>query len=123
MLPQPSPSRTDFPDRTDSFADGYQLSPSGNTPYATLPPALAGGGAPPFPDVATAKSIENGLPRSDRQLCGRVSTEPFGESAVRDSAARAGWRRAAAVPRCCHSQVHRERTSQIGPTALRTGIN
>jgi phospholipase C len=47
---------------TDSFADGYQLSPSGNTPYATLPPALAGGGPPPFPDVATAKSIENGLP-------------------------------------------------------------
>ena len=47
---------------TDSFSDGYQLSPSGNTPYATLPPVLAGGGPPPFPDVATAKSIENGLP-------------------------------------------------------------
>jgi phospholipase C len=39
------------------------LSPSGNTPYAVLPPALAGGyTTAPFPDVATAKVFENGLP-------------------------------------------------------------
>jgi len=48
---------------TDSNADGYQLSPSDNTPYDILPPVLAGGyTTPPFPDVATAKFYENGLP-------------------------------------------------------------
>src|SRR5246127_217884 len=47
---------------TDSTPDKYRLSPSGNTPYAVLPPALAGGGPAPFPDVASAKAIENGLP-------------------------------------------------------------
>jgi len=48
---------------TDTSDDGFQMSPSGNTPYAVLPPALAGGySTAPFPDVATAKSIENGLP-------------------------------------------------------------
>ena len=47
----------------DSSADGYQLSPSHNVPYATLPPALAGGySTAPFPDVASAKAVENGLP-------------------------------------------------------------
>ena len=46
----------------DSNDDGYRLSPSHNTPYATLPPALAGGGPAPFPDVNSAKAIENGLP-------------------------------------------------------------
>jgi phospholipase C len=46
----------------DDHGDGYRLSPSHNTPYDVLPPALAGGGPAPFPDAATAKSIENGLP-------------------------------------------------------------
>ena len=47
---------------TDSSDDGYLLSPSSNTPYSVLPPVLAGGyTTPPFPDVATAKSFENGL--------------------------------------------------------------
>jgi phospholipase C len=46
----------------DDHNDGYRLSPSHNTPYDVLPPALAGGGPAPFPDVATAKAIENGLP-------------------------------------------------------------
>jgi len=48
---------------TDSSTNGYQLSPSGNVPYSTLPPVLAGGySSGPFPDVATAKKYENGLP-------------------------------------------------------------
>jgi phospholipase C len=47
---------------TDSTPDKYRLSPSDNKPYDVLPPALAGGGPAPFPDVATAKAIENGLP-------------------------------------------------------------
>jgi len=47
----------------DSSSDGFQMSPSGNTPYSVLPPALAGGyTTAPFPDVATAKAVENGLP-------------------------------------------------------------
>src|ERR1700751_601134 len=46
----------------DVSPDKYRISPSGNTPYAVLPPALAGGGPAPFPDVATAKAIENSLP-------------------------------------------------------------
>ncbi len=47
----------------DSSSDGFQMSPSGNTPYLVLPPALAGGyTTAPFPDVATAKAVENGLP-------------------------------------------------------------
>jgi phospholipase C len=47
----------------DSSSDGFQMSPSSNTPYSTLPPALAGGySTAPFPDVATAKAVENGLP-------------------------------------------------------------
>src|SRR6202162_2789563 len=47
----------------DSHADGFQLAPSDNVTYSVLPPVLAGGyTTAPFPDVATAKSIENGLP-------------------------------------------------------------
>ena len=48
---------------TDISADGFQISPSGNGPYSTLPPALAGGyTTAPFPSVAAAKAVENGLP-------------------------------------------------------------
>lgn len=47
----------------DSSDDGFRLSPSANTRYSVLPPALAGGySTAPFPDVATAKAVENGLP-------------------------------------------------------------
>jgi phospholipase C len=47
----------------DSSTDGYQLSPSSNTPYTTLPPVLAGGyTTPPFPTVGAAKAVENALP-------------------------------------------------------------
>jgi phospholipase C len=47
----------------DSSADGFQLNPSNNVAYSALPPVLAGGySAAPFPDVATAKLYENGLP-------------------------------------------------------------
>src|SRR5664279_4005002 len=50
---------------TDTSADGYQLSPSGNVAYSPLPPVLAGGyTTPPFPDVATAKLYEYGLPEN-----------------------------------------------------------
>ena len=48
---------------TDTSADGFQLNPSNNVAYSVLPPVLAGGySAGPFPDVATAKLYENGLP-------------------------------------------------------------
>ena len=47
----------------DSHADGYTLNPSNNVTYSVLPPVLAGGySTAPFPDVATAKHFENGLP-------------------------------------------------------------
>ena len=47
----------------DDSTDGFQLSPSDNTPYSVLPPVLAGGyTTPPFPDVKTAKLYENALP-------------------------------------------------------------
>jgi phospholipase C len=47
----------------DANADGYQMSPSSNTRYSVLPPALAGGySTAPFPSVAAAKAVENGLP-------------------------------------------------------------
>jgi phospholipase C len=50
---------------SDTSADGYKLSPPGNVAYPVLPPVLAGGyTTPPFPDVATAKLYENGLPES-----------------------------------------------------------
>ncbi len=49
----------------DSSVDGYQLSPSSNVPYSTLPPVLAGGyTTAPFPDVATAMKYEKDLPSS-----------------------------------------------------------
>jgi phospholipase C len=48
---------------TDTSADGFQISPAGNTPYSNLPPALAGGyTTAPFPSVAAAQAVENGLP-------------------------------------------------------------
>ena len=48
---------------SDTSATGYQMSPSDNTAYPVLPPVLAGGyTTPPFPDVATAKLYEYGLP-------------------------------------------------------------
>ncbi len=48
---------------TDTSADGFQLSPANNVSYSVLPPVLAGGyTTAPFPDVATAKAFENGLP-------------------------------------------------------------
>jgi phospholipase C len=47
----------------DSSTDGYQLTPSSNTPYSVLPPVLAGGyTTPPFPTVGAAKAVENALP-------------------------------------------------------------
>ena len=47
----------------DGSDDGFRLSPSVKTRYSVLPPALAGGySTAPFPDVATAKAFENGLP-------------------------------------------------------------
>ena len=47
----------------DTNADGYQMSPSSNTRYSVLPPVLAGGyPTAPFPSVAAAKAVENGLP-------------------------------------------------------------
>ncbi len=47
----------------DPASDGYRLSPSNNGTYSILPPVLAGGyTTAPFPDVATAKHFENGLP-------------------------------------------------------------
>ena len=49
----------------DSQPDAYLLNPPSNVTYPVLPPVLAGGyTTPPFPDVATAKSVENGLPDS-----------------------------------------------------------
>jgi len=61
--PGPNFSLASQSSATDSSSDGYQLSPSGNQTYAVLPPVLAGGyTTAPFPDAATAKSIENGLP-------------------------------------------------------------
>jgi phospholipase C len=48
---------------SDTNADGFQLSPGGKAPYATLPPPLNGGPKTPiFPSVAAARAIENGLP-------------------------------------------------------------
>ena len=67
----------------DTNADGYQMSPSSNTPYSVLPPALAGGySTAPFPDVASAKAVENGLP--DTEIGYRVAN-PIAISEVRDS--------------------------------------
>jgi phospholipase C len=47
----------------DSQPDTYLLSPPENTTYPVLPPVLAGGyTTPPFPSIAAAKAVENGLP-------------------------------------------------------------
>ena len=61
--PGPSFSLAAQSSATDTSTDGFQINPSGNTPYSTLPPALAGGySTAPFPSVAAAKAVENGLP-------------------------------------------------------------
>src|SRR5215470_19356674 len=61
--PGPNFARAAQSSAIDSSDDSFRLSPSGNTPYSVLPAALAGGySTAPFPDVATAKAIENGLP-------------------------------------------------------------
>ena len=47
----------------DSKPDTYLLNPPDNTTYQVLPPVLAGGyTTPPFPDIASAMAVENGLP-------------------------------------------------------------
>jgi phospholipase C len=47
----------------DSKPSKYLLSPPDSITYEVLPPVLAGGyTTAPFPDVATAMSVENGLP-------------------------------------------------------------
>ena len=61
--PGPNFSLASQSSANDSSTDGYQLSPSSNVTYSVLPPVLAGGySSGPFPDVATAKFFENGLP-------------------------------------------------------------
>src|SRR6266404_4905415 len=61
--PGPNFSLASQSSANDSSPDGYQLNPSSNAAYSVLPPVLAGGyGTAPFPDVATAKFYENGLP-------------------------------------------------------------
>ncbi len=48
----------------DSSTDGYQVAPSSQQPYATLPPPLTGGAPtkPYFSTIAAAQAAENGLP-------------------------------------------------------------
>src|SRR6202023_296168 len=61
--PGPNFSLASQSSASDSSADGFKMSPSNNIPYSILPPVLAGGwSTAPFPDVATAKKYENGLP-------------------------------------------------------------
>jgi phospholipase C len=61
--PGPNFSLASQSSANDSSTDGYQLNPSNNAAYSVLPPVLAGGySTPPFPDLATAKFYENGLP-------------------------------------------------------------
>ena len=61
--PGPNFSLASQSSANDFGTDGYQLNPPGNAAYSVLPPVLAGGySTPPFPDVATAKFYENGLP-------------------------------------------------------------
>jgi phospholipase C len=61
--PGPNFSLASQSSASDSSTDGFQLSPSSNVTYSVLPPVLAGGyTTAPFPDVATAKFYENGLP-------------------------------------------------------------
>jgi len=61
--PGPNFSLSSQSSANDSSTDGFRLSPSDNVAYSVLPPVLAGGyTTAPFPDVATAKFYENGLP-------------------------------------------------------------
>ncbi len=61
--PGPNFSLASQSSATDTSADGFQISPGGNTPYSVLPPVLAGGyTTAPFPSIAAAKAVENGLP-------------------------------------------------------------
>ena len=61
--PGPNFSLSSQSSAIDSSDEGFRMSPSSNTPYSVLPPALAGGyTTAPFPNVATAKMFENGLP-------------------------------------------------------------
>jgi phospholipase C len=47
----------------DSKPDTYLLNPPDSTTYQVLPPVLVGGyTTPPFPDIASAMAVENGLP-------------------------------------------------------------
>jgi len=47
----------------DSKPNTYSINPPDNVTYETLPPVLAGGyTTPPFPTVADAMAVENGLP-------------------------------------------------------------
>lgn len=49
----------------DTPPNTYLLNPPDNTTYPVLPPVLAGGyTTAPFPDVASAKAVENGLPNN-----------------------------------------------------------
>jgi len=68
----------------------YQISPSGKSPYTTLPAPLAGGGyfhkgLPPFSNVEDASTYENGLPLGDYKYLttGKVPTAILGEPDIR----------------------------------------
>ncbi len=61
--PGPNFSLASQSSATDSSPDTYELSPPDNVTYSVLPPVLAGGyTTPPFPNVASAMAVENGLP-------------------------------------------------------------
>src|SRR4029077_2818162 len=61
--PGPNFSLSSQSSANDSNTDGFRLSASDDVAYSVLPPVLAGGyTTAPFPDVATAKFYENGLP-------------------------------------------------------------
>jgi len=61
--PGPNFSLASQSSATDAAPDTYLLSPPDNVTYSVLPPVLAGGyTTPPFPNVASAMAVENGLP-------------------------------------------------------------
>ena len=65
----PGPNFSLASQSTASDTSVYELNPTGNTPYAGLPPVLAGGySTAPFPDAATAMQFENGLLPEDYVL-------------------------------------------------------
>ncbi len=64
----PGPNYTKFPQRETLNTVTYQISPSGASPYTTLPAPLAGGGPPPFTNIEDATTYENGLLLSDYVL-------------------------------------------------------